>query len=325
VNPLIGHHTQRTALSNLVIEERLPSSLLFTGAEGIGKHLAARELAKQLLCQADGGAPQGGCGACKPCHLFESGNHPDLQQIRFGADGSSVDDLREMLERLSLKPFMGTRKVAIFDNADAISVIGANIILKTLEEPRPENFFILIAATPSRLPQTLLSRCQRWFFDRLSREELEKILHHRGATDEELKLAALADGSIGALDSIKAQADIADEVVEIVEAAWRGDSARVTRAAQEWGSNKSGIAERLTLLRLTIRQKLLDHANNPAAAAVWAFALQNALDAQYIVLERHANPTLILLRILQSCAQRNAPLYQLTPNSHPSLAEELLG
>ena len=325
MNPLIGHHTQRTALSNLVIEERLPSSLLFTGAEGIGKHLAARELARQLLCQAEGGAPQGGCGACKPCHLFESGNHPDLQQIRFGADGASVDDLREMLERLSLKPFMGTRKVAIFDNADAISVIGANIILKTLEEPRPENFFILVAATPSRLPQTLLSRCQRWFFDRLSREELEKILHHRGATDEELKLAALADGSIGALDSIKAQADIADEVVEIVEAAWRGDSARVTRAAQEWGSNKSGIAERLTLLRLTIRQKLLDHANNPAAAAVWAFALQNALDAQYIVLERHANPTLILLRILQSCAQRNAPLYQLTPNSHPSLAEELLG
>ncbi len=325
MNQIVGHHKQRTALSNLVLEGRLPSTLLFAGTEGIGKKLLARELARQLLCQGNPPSPQGGCGSCKPCHLFDSGNHPDLQYIRFGQDGASVDDLREMLERLSLRPFMGNRKVAILDDADAISVIGANIILKTLEEPRPENFFILIAATPSRLPATLLSRCQRWFFDRLSREEIEKILHHRGASDEELKLAALADGSIGALEAIRSQAAIADEVVEIVEASWRGDSARVTRAAQEWGADKATIGERLALLRLTIRQKLLDNSHNQAASAVWAIALQNALDAQYLVLERHANATLVLLRVLQSCGQRNSNLIQHAPNGCPSLVEEFLG
>lgn len=325
MNQIIGHHKQRTDLSNLVLEGRLPSTLLFAGTEGIGKKLIARELSRQLLCQADGPRPQGGCGSCKPCRLFDSGNHPDLQYIRFGHDGASVDDLRELLERLSLRPFMGSRKVAILDDVDAISVVGANIILKTLEEPRPENFFILIAATPSQLPATLLSRCQRWYFDRLSREEIEKILHHRGASDEELKLAALADGSIGALEAIRSQAAIADEVVEIIEAAWRGDSARITRAAQEWGADKTAIGERIALLRLTIRQKLLDSAHNQAASAVWALALQNALDAQYLVLERHANPTLILLRVLQSCGQRNAQLLQRAPNGSPSLAEEFLG
>ncbi len=325
MNQIIGHNNQRSSLSNLVLEQRLPGTLLFVGTEGIGKKLIARELARQLLCQGNPPAPQGGCGSCKTCHLFDSGNHPDLQYIRFGTDGASVDDLRQLLERLSLRPFMGSRKVAILDDADAISVIGANVILKTLEEPRPENFFILIASTPSRLPATLLSRCQRWFFDRLSRDEIEKILHHRGASDEELKLAALADGSIGALEAIRSQAAIADEVVEIVEAAWRGDSARITRAAQEWGADKTAIGERIALLRLTIRQKLLDNAHNQAASAVWAIALQNALDAQYLVLERHANATLVLLRVLQSCGQRNAQLIQRTPNALPSLAEKFLG
>lgn len=320
---LTGHSIQRQSLSNLVRDERLPSSLLFTGVEGIGKHLVARELSRQLLCQGSAAAPQGGCGECKPCKLFDSNNHPDIHTLTFGPDGSSVDDIRQVLERLSLRAFMGTRKVAIFNNADAISIVGANCILKSLEEPRPENFFILVASNPSKLPSTILSRCQRWFFDRLSEEEIRTVLRARGASDDELKLAALADGSVGALSTIRSRIESADEITAVLDAAWRGDLARIARAAQEWGGDKTTLPERLNFLRIQIRQRLLHNASNSGAAAVWAHALQNAIDAEYVVIDRHVNPTLIFLRILRSCSQEYASGYQMTPNRYPTILEEL--
>lgn len=321
---LIGHQQQRESLATLTQEDRLPSSLLFSGIEGIGKHRVARELARQLLCQGSQISQLGGCGSCKPCHLFNIGNHPDLHTLQFGQEGASVDDLRQTLERMSLKPFMGTRKVAIFNDADAMSVVSANIILKTLEEPRPENFFILITSTPSRLPQTLLSRCQRWFFDRLSDNEVRTILEQRGASEEELRLAALADGSVGELESLKVQADIIDDVQGVIEGAWKGDTARISRAAQNWGADKTGVRVKLAVLRSSIRQKLVENKHSARAAAVWAHALQNALDAEYAIMERHSNPTLALFRVLQSCNQSLASRYEITPNSELPILEVLL-
>lgn len=324
MSTLIGHQQQRQALAALTQEERLPSSLLFSGVEGIGKQQVAQELAKQLLCQGAVSAPQGGCATCKPCHLFDIGNHPDVHTLAFGDAGASVEDLRQTLERMSLRPFMGTRKVAIFNDADAMSIVGANIILKTLEEPRRDNFFILIASTPSRLPQTLLSRCQRWFFDRLSDQEVSAILRQRGASEEELRLAALADGSVGELDALTLQADIIDDVQSVIEGAWIGDTSRIARAAQNWGADKTGVRTRLAVLRSSIRQKLVENKHSAQAAAVWAHALQNALDAEYAILERHSNPTLVLFRILQSCNQSLATRYQVAPNSTLPILESLV-
>jgi len=291
--------------------------------EGIGKHLVARELARQLLCQATQAAPQGGCGECRPCKLFDAGNHPDIHTLNFGGDGASVDDIRQVLERLSLRAFMGTRKVAIFNDADAISIVGANCILKSLEEPRPENFFILIASNPSKLPTTILSRCQRWFFDRLSEEEIKEILRGRAASEEEIALAAFADGSVGALANIRSRTESADEIEAVLNAAWKGDIARVTRAAQEWGAEKSTLREKINFLRMQIRHRLVNRAGDLGAAAVWAHALQNTIDAEYLILERHVNPTLILLRVLRSCSQEFASGYQMTPNRYPTILEDL--
>lgn len=234
-----------------------------------------------------------------------------------------MDDLRHTLERMSLRAFMGTRKVAILNDADDISLVGANIILKTLEEPRPENFFILVASTPSRLPQTLLSRCQRWFFDKLSIAEITTILRDNNAAEEDLRLASLADGSMSELESCKLRADVIDELHSALDAAWRGDTARVARAAQEWGGDKTGMRQRLALLRSGIRERLLATATDTAAAAVWAHALQNALDAEYTILERHNNATLILSRVLESCNHALASTYQLTPHAAPPILEEL--
>ena len=321
---VVGHLQQRAALAQLVVEDRLPSSLLFSGAAGVGKRLVARELARQLLCLADQPAPQGGCGECQSCRLIRAGNHPDLRALECADSGVSVDTLRETLEKLSLRPFLGKCKVTILNDADAISTVGANILLKTLEEPRPENFFILVATTASRLPQTVLSRCQRWFFDRLSHEDLDSILARRGASQEERALVPFADGSCASLESIRAKAELRDETSAALDAAWRGDTAAIAKTAQDWGADKTGLAERLQFLRASIRERLLASAAHPGAAAVWAHGLQNAIDAEYLVVDRHVNPTLTILSVLQSCRQELAVTYQITPNSSAPVWERLL-
>lgn len=321
---LIGHTQQRQALAALVSEERLPSSLLFSGTAGIGKRLIAQELASQLLCLQQSPAPQGGCGQCQSCRLIRIGNHPDLRKLDWEGDEMSVDDLRATLEKLSLRPFLGTRKVTILNDADNISTIGANILLKSLEEPRPENFFILTATTPSRLPQTVLSRCQRWFFDRLSNSDLDAILIQRGAGDEDRALIPFADGSCAALESIRSKGELREETRNALDAAWRGDIATITKIAQDWAADKAGIKERLTFLRTSIRERLIESAADKNKAVVWAHGLQNAIDAEYLVVDRHVNATLVILAVLKSCSGSLSVSYQIIPNATAPVYERIL-
>jgi DNA polymerase III delta prime subunit len=324
VKGIIGHHKQRSSLAELAHTERLPSTLLFSGAAGIGKQLIAKELAAQLLCSNPSSAALGGCGRCQSCTLVSSGNQPDLHLLDFNSDaGVTVDDLRRTLEKLSLRSFMGGRKVAIMNDVDAISVVGANIILKSLEEPRPETFFILTASTPSRLPPTLLSRCQRWFFDRLSSAEIQEILTAQGEASVDETIAILADGSISTLTAMRGRTDLWDDVRQAVDKAYSGDSSAVAKAALTWGSDKNLVHERLTFIRSAIRAKLLEYAHDYNAAAVWSNALQNALDAEYLVQDRHVNPTLCFAHVLSSCNKELALQYQRHPNSLASLGERL--
>lgn len=322
---IIGHTKQRKDLSDLARQDRLPSALVFSGLPGIGKNLVARELARQLLCDLKHETPQGGCGTCRTCLLFETNTHPDMHTLRFsGEDGASVDDIRETLEKMSLKAFMGGSKVAILNDADEISIVGANIILKSLEEPRPDTYFILVLSNPSRLPTTILSRCQKFFFDRLTAEEIREIITLRGIKEISEALTLLADGSAASLDSLQARSDMWEDVRDVVERAWMGDHACVARAAQEWGAEKNQLKDRLAFLRTTIRQRLFATRADKNAAAVWAVALQNALDAEYLILERHVNPTLTLLKTLMSCDSSLSSAYQTTPRAYPTVGEMLL-
>jgi hypothetical protein len=218
---------------------------------------------------------------------------------------------------------MGKKKVTILNDADTISTVGANVLLKTLEEPRPDNFFILITTTPSRLPQTVLSRCQRWHFDRLSNEELRQILVSQGAGEDEMNLIPFADGSCRSLREISARATLGDEIKVALDAAWRGDHAQIVKCATEWAADKDGIKQRLSFLRTCIRQRLLDHSSDLAASAVWSNALQNALDVEYLVVDRHVNATLAIIEVLVSCNQARSRDYQITPNAVAPIWERI--
>jgi hypothetical protein len=166
-----------------------------------------------------------------------------------------------------------------------------------------------------------VSRCQRWFFDRLSDLELKQILALRGVTDVSPDTLVLADGSVMEIDSLQAQQPLLDDVRHTVNAAFAGEEHVIGRAAQGWGSEKDLLRPRLTFLRMVVHKKLLESGSDPDAAAVWAHALQNTLDAEYLIIDRHVNPATCLHVLLRSCRRALSRPLTMTPGIQLGLWE----
>lgn len=151
--------------------ERLPHALLLHGSAGIGKRALAMELARWLLCQAP--KTDGGCGECPSCQWFAQGGHPDFRLIEPAAEAEgaeegkkggkriSVDQVREVVEFLTLSAHQGGWRAVVLQPAEALGVAAANALLKTLEEPPPRTVFLLVSHQPRRLLPTILSRCRK--------------------------------------------------------------------------------------------------------------------------------------------------------------------
>jgi DNA polymerase III subunit delta' len=138
---------------------RLPSALLIHEDRGSGGELLARCAAQLALCS--GHTPP--CGVCRDCRRFQASQHPDFYVLRPLEDSKQirVEQGRELSEQLALTSHGGEATVALITPADAMNPNAANALLKTLEEPRPGVLLILLSASPSSLPATVLSRCQR--------------------------------------------------------------------------------------------------------------------------------------------------------------------
>lgn len=140
---------------------RLGHAPLIHGPAGLGKRALAGWLARRLLClQADGEQP---CGNCRSCELIAGGSHPDLFHVEIPEDrqGIGVDAIRELIERLQLTASVGPSRVGLLPEADAMNRNAANALLKTLEEPAPGAWLILVSERPDALPATIRSRCQQ--------------------------------------------------------------------------------------------------------------------------------------------------------------------
>jgi DNA polymerase-3 subunit delta' len=198
-----GHRQQVTLLSRAVSRGTLPPTLLFAGPGGVGKFAIARTVAAMLNCQApiagEGGLAVDACGACRSCDRIARGVHVDVFTIEPDERESiKIDVVRDVLSRTGFRPFEGRRRVVIIRDADALEHAAQNALLKSLEEPPPATVFILTTAVPASLLPTVLSRCMRLRFGRLSERDVETVL----AGDFEFSpadaraAAALAGGSV---------------------------------------------------------------------------------------------------------------------------------
>lgn len=197
---IIGQEHIVKVLKNQIATDSVSHAYLFCGTRGTGKTTTARILAKGLNCDSEKGEKP--CGICKNCRDISSGTFVDVIEID-AASNNGVESIRELRESVNFPPAIGKKKVYIIDEVHMLSTGAFNALLKTLEEPPDNVVFILATTDPEKLPQTILSRCMRMDFRRVSGEKLREnmriICQNKGIkiTDEALALlSANADGSV---------------------------------------------------------------------------------------------------------------------------------
>lgn len=235
---------------------RLGHALLLVGPAHLGKHAVAEALANRLLCaepRSDGFA----CGQCRSCRMFPAQTiglvttqaHADLQRVGLEPNEKgdklrseiTVEQIRRLGQWFSLTAQFGGAQVAIIEPADLMNISASNALLKTLEEPSPNRFLLIVSSRPGRLPATIRSRCQR----------LEFRIPHADAAAAWLRQRGFSDGQIGpALTAARGNPGLAEqwlgngglqlrsEVLEQLEAVGAGRADAVA-TGQRWMADDS--------------------------------------------------------------------------------------
>jgi DNA polymerase III subunit gamma/tau len=197
---LLGQEPIVKILRNQINTQTTGHAYLFCGTRGTGKTSTARLLAKALNCLAPQGARP--CGECAACRDVAAGTFVDVVEID-AASNNGVDNIRELRESVNYPPALGRTKVYIIDEAHMLSSSAANALLKTLEEPPSDIVFILATTEPHRLPATIVSRCIRLDFRRVSEAQIKQRFKEicselgvQAAEDALAFIAANADGSV---------------------------------------------------------------------------------------------------------------------------------
>lgn len=170
---IIGQNPIAQTLSNAVHYNRIGHAYLFTGPRGTGKTTMARILAKAVNCEKRKGSEP--CLKCAICQNINEGRSLDIIEID-AASNTGVDNIRELREAVKLPPTQAKYKVYIIDEAHMLSTGAFNALLKTLEEPPAHVIFILATTEIHKVPETIISRCQRFDFNRFSMENIIKKL-----------------------------------------------------------------------------------------------------------------------------------------------------
>ncbi len=222
---LIGQGRAKTILQHSLERKRISHAYLFVGPTGTGKRTLALEFAAALNCLED----QRPCGSCRNCRRIAEGNHPDVTVFQPEGRSFKIDQIRQVQQLISLKPYEARSKIFILDGAEAFTEQAANSLLKTLEEPPAYSVLILLADDSALLP-TITSRCTLVHFQPLPQETVEQYLSQKGITAA-TEVAAVSGGSIGnALRLAEIWSEVAEAVQTFLEA---------IRSDQAWNINTS--------------------------------------------------------------------------------------
>jgi DNA polymerase-3 subunit delta' len=204
---VLGQERAAVVLEGLLKNAHIPSAMLFSGTEGVGYALMAREFAKALLCKSPSQAP---CLACPDCLSIERGMHPDVKAVNALYQAAlneedpkrhktlRVETIRHLRQDMELESMLGGWKVAILEEAHCLETEAANALLKILEEPPRRTLWILVSSQPEKLPRTVLSRCFRIPLTPLSTETVRALLLERGVEPgKAAELSRLCEGSLG--------------------------------------------------------------------------------------------------------------------------------
>jgi DNA polymerase-3 subunit delta' len=287
---IVGNERVKNLLRRTLEARRLPGAMLFTGEEGIGKKLFALEIAKALNCRS----PQGleGCGHCPSCLRISKFNypqsaesddlkeiiwtdHPDVGMVVAPKRVLLVDQMRKIEREANFRPYEGTARLFIIDDADRLNDSSANALLKVLEEPPHTSHIVLLTSRPAMLLPTIRSRCQMIRFSPLAAHEIESyLLTHKiaGATEARIR-ARIARGSLGRalaqdFEEFTRQREAMLEVVEAL--AMSDDRVQLLQSSEELNAAqyKDEYECRLDVLESLIRDAWMLSLQSPAEGVV---------------------------------------------------------
>ena len=186
-------------LKNAIIQNRIAHAYLFCGPRGTGKTSIAKIFAKTLNCTNSQDAP---CGVCENCKMAANGSHPDIIEID-AASNNGVDEVRNLIDKVKYAPMQGKYKIYIIDEVHMMTSGAFNALLKTIEEPPAHVIFIFATTEPNKVLPTIISRCQRFDFNKVSvndiKYRLSVVCKNEGIEIDQdglTLIAQLADGGM---------------------------------------------------------------------------------------------------------------------------------
>ncbi|KYO66105.1 DNA polymerase III subunit gamma/tau [Thermovenabulum gondwanense] len=197
---IVGQRPIVRVLKNQLKSGKIGHAYLFCGMRGTGKTSTARVFAKALNCEK--GPTDNPCGVCRNCLAFQNGSFMDIVEMD-AASHRGIDDIRDLREKVNFPPSQGRYRVYIIDEVHMLTQEAFNALLKTLEEPPKHTVFILCTTEPNKLPATILSRCMRFDFKRVSlgdiAEHLKRISQKQGLRVDDRAVKLIARHSQGSI------------------------------------------------------------------------------------------------------------------------------
>lgn len=227
---ILGNDRIKEVLANSVKNNKISHSYLFVGTEGIGKKLIAKEFAKMILCIDDN---EKYCNKCKSCIEFDTNNNPDFKIIEPDGASLKIEQIREFQSKVAEKPIISKRKVYIINDSDKMTKEAQNCLLKTLEEPPEYVTIILIGSNENKFLSTIKSRCMILHFNKISNDEIEKILEEQYQLKINSKIMIDAfQGSIGKAIQLKDKIDDYEKIENVIYSLEKKDKIDILNMAE---------------------------------------------------------------------------------------------
>ncbi|MBL7156143.1 MAG: DNA polymerase III subunit [Candidatus Pacebacteria bacterium] len=221
---IIGHKKQIEFLKNSILSSRLSHAYLFSGPSKIGKKTIAIEFAKLINCK-NPKTEKEICNLCISCKSFLNNTHPDFDIIALNDEKKEIQisQIRDLVQKLSMKSFFGCYKIIIIDQAHLMNTQSQNCLLKTLEEPKGKTVLILITEHSEALLKTIYSRVQEIKFFPFSKKQIKDFLLKQNISEQEIKrIAGLCLGRPGKalelLNTVENKKDNAQEILKVLNA-----------------------------------------------------------------------------------------------------------